>query len=119
MEQISELKANGVTEEEIEKYVPKSASERRKYVNDKKNDFDFMKKDIAFLLQEVHELRGLIKDGNAGGGGGGGEVDENLTEMDTIHQEKRRKQEEALGLAPGTDLNQLRGVHKRIRRGEA
>ena len=114
MEQISELKASGMTEEEIERYVPTSAGERRKYVNDKRNDFDHMKKDIAFLLQEVHELRGLIKDGKAGGGG----VDEVLTEMDKVHEEKRRKREQTLGLAPGVDLSQLRGVHKRIRRGE-
>lgn len=103
-----------MTEEEIERYVPKSAGERRKYVDDKRNDFDHMKKDVAFLLQEVHELRGLIKNGKAGGGG----VDEVLTEMDKIHQAKRETREKALGLTPGVDLNQLRGVHKRIRRGE-
>jgi hypothetical protein len=116
VEQISELKASGMTEEEIEKYVPTSAGERRKYVNDKRNDFDHMKKDIAFLLQEVHELRGLVKDGKAAGGG----VDKVLTEMDQIHAEKRRKRDLALGVAPGKDVTELRarGVHERIRRGE-
>jgi hypothetical protein len=113
-EQISELTASGMTKEEVELYVPTTAGERRKYVDDKRNDFDHMKKDIAFLLQEVHELRGLVKDGKAGVGG----VDEVLTEMDKVHEEKRRRREEAQGLAPGVDLNQLRGVHKRIRRGE-
>ena len=95
-EEISELKNSGLSQEEIERFVPTTAAERRKYVADKNNDLDRMKKDIAFLLQEVHELRAMARDKAIAGEGGG--VDEALKEMDKIHEEKRRRREQELGL---------------------
>ena len=54
----------GKTPEEIERFIPKTVEERRKYVADQSNNLVKMKEDIAFLLNEVHELRELV-----GGGG--------------------------------------------------
>lgn len=65
---IEELKARGKTEEEIfERFVPKTLEERRRYVADRGNDLAKMKDDIAFLLNEVHELRAKVDEGGAGG----------------------------------------------------
>jgi hypothetical protein len=49
-----------------------------------------MKKDIAFLLQEVDDLKGHLK------GSGGIPRDSGLKEMDHVHAEKRKKHEEQL-----------------------
>jgi len=57
---IETLKASGKTPEQIERYVPKTAEERRQYVKDQKNTIEKMKNDIAFLLREVHDLRQIV-----------------------------------------------------------
>lgn len=60
---ISHLKASGKSDEEIERYVPKTAEEQRQYALDRSNDMTRMKKDIAFLFNQVNDLREKI--GNA------------------------------------------------------
>jgi hypothetical protein len=89
-----------MSEEQIERYIPKTPAERKKHVEDKASDVDKMKKDIAYLLNEVAELKagGLSShnndekqqqhppDGRK----------ETLKSMDLLHQKKRREQEEQL-----------------------
>ena len=84
-----------MTEEQIERYIPKTAAERKKYVEAKANDLEQMKKDIAYLLNEVSEMkagRGMTTDHEKHGGG----RDETLSVMDNVHAEKRRQKEEQL-----------------------
>lgn len=98
-----------MTEGQIERYIPKTASERKQYVEDRKNDFETMKRDIAYLLSEVSELRATAAKGsaveghsggghagNGGGGGGSGGGGSLLARMDGVHAEKRRQHEEEL-----------------------
>ncbi len=51
------LKASGKTEEEIEKYVPKTTVERKKVEDSRLVDFLKMKEDVAFLRTEVERLK--------------------------------------------------------------
>jgi hypothetical protein len=88
-EEMKHLKESGMEQNEIEKYIPKTAEERRQYVADKGNDMIRMKKDVAYLLQEVSEIRALVKDPK-------GQRDTTLLEMDHIHEEKRKLHEEQL-----------------------
>jgi ribosomal protein S15P/S13E len=90
-EEMKYLKDSGMSPEEIEKYVPKTAEERRQYVASKQNDMTNMKKDIAFLLQEVNDLKGHLK-----GTAGGNARDIGLKEMDHVHEVKRKAHEEQL-----------------------
>ena len=106
------LRQSGMTDEQIDRFIPKTAAERKKYVEDKKNDVEQMKKDIAFLLSEVSELKatstsshskvvdssresndntdgGIVDKSHAGRGAG-------LLAMDSFHEEKRRQHEEQL-----------------------
>jgi len=47
-----------LTEDEIDKYyVPKTFEERRRYAEDKKNDLVQMRRDVAYLLHEVHAIK--------------------------------------------------------------
>lgn len=57
---IKELRSRGKTPEEIDRFIPRTAEEQLKYVADERNNNVKMKEDIAFLLNEVHELRELI-----------------------------------------------------------
>lgn len=58
-EEIGVLLASGQTEEQIDKYfVPKSVSERKKKALSQAQEFEKMKKEIAFLMDEVKHLRG-------------------------------------------------------------
>jgi hypothetical protein len=101
------LRESGMTEEQIERYIPKTAAERKKYVENKKNDFDTMKNDIAYLLSEVAELKASAA--NVGSGGSKGSVEDGgggdkshigrgapLKAMDSLHEQKRKKHEEQL-----------------------
>ena len=90
-EEMSYLKGSGMTDEEIERYIPKTSEERKQYAADRANDLDRMKRDIAYLLNEVSELRGLVKDP-----GVKGQRDAGLREMDHIHEIKRKAKEEKL-----------------------
>eukprot|EP00529_Nitzschia_sp_RCC80_P036719 CAMPEP_0113469434 /NCGR_PEP_ID=MMETSP0014_2-20120614/15899_1 /TAXON_ID=2857 /ORGANISM="Nitzschia sp." /LENGTH=193 /DNA_ID=CAMNT_0000361915 /DNA_START=203 /DNA_END=784 /DNA_ORIENTATION=+ /assembly_acc=CAM_ASM_000159 len=106
------LRQSGMTDEQIERYIPKTATERKKYVEDKKNDFEKMKNDIAFLLSEVAELKASSSSSHSSGAdtsrdnidnGDGGSVDKShagrgaaLSAMDSFHEEKRRQHEEQL-----------------------
>ena len=106
------LRQSGMTDEQIDRYIPKTAAERKKYVEDKKNDFDQMKKDIAFLLSEVSELKATSTSSHSSGvdssrdnndNRDGGIVDKShagrgdaLSAMDSFHEEKRRQHEEQL-----------------------
>lgn len=66
-QQIETLRANGKTQEEIDAIVPKTISEvRQKEVERKKSAVD-MQTDIAFLLQEVQDLRKMIVAKDSGG----------------------------------------------------
>jgi hypothetical protein len=94
-EEIQYLRASGMTEEQIERYIPKTAAERRKYVEAKANDLEQMKKDIAYLLNEVSEIKagaGMANNSHLHGDG----RDESLSNMDKVHAEKRRHKEEQL-----------------------
>jgi hypothetical protein len=79
-----------MTEEEIERRIPKTAAERKKYVESKAKDLEQMKKDISYLLNEVSELK-TTNHRNHGDG-----RDETLKTMDQLHSEKRRQKEEQL-----------------------
>ena len=88
------LRDSGMTEEQIERHIPKTAAERKKYVEEKSNDLERMKEDIAYLLKEVEDLkkeRGSSKEERPDDGRG-----ETLKSMDLRHEEKRRKKEEQL-----------------------
>ncbi len=94
-EEIQYLRDSGMTEEQIERYIPKTAAERKKYVEAKANDLEQMKKDIAYLLNEVSEIkagRGMADNRQRHGDG----RDETLSNMDKVHAEKRRQKEEQL-----------------------
>jgi hypothetical protein len=54
---VQRLKASGKTEEEIEKYVPKTTVERKKVEDSRLVDFLKMKEDVAFLRTEVERLK--------------------------------------------------------------
>jgi hypothetical protein len=108
IEEIAELKAHGMSQEDIEAVVPRTAKERRQYVTDTKNDFEKLKRDVAYLMQEVHELRSNVRTTAAHGRFGGGE-DELFMDIDRIHEEKRRRKEEQQGAEKGATLAQLRG----------
>mmetsp|Transcript_278 Transcript_278/g.473 ORF Transcript_278/g.473 Transcript_278/m.473 type:complete len:178 (+) Transcript_278:134-667(+) len=91
-EEIHYLRESGMSEEQIERYIPKTAEERKKYVQDKANDVEKMKKDIAYLLNEVAELK-------AGGVTNEHDSDERkevLKSMDMVHERKRHDREEQL-----------------------
>jgi hypothetical protein len=55
-EEIQYLRNSGMSDEQVHRFVPRTAEEQRKYVQDKKTDVEKMKKDIAYLLNEVAEL---------------------------------------------------------------
>jgi hypothetical protein len=56
-QQIGTLRASGKTQEEIDAIVPKTSAELRQEYQNKKMSVTDMQSDIAFLLQEVKELR--------------------------------------------------------------
>jgi hypothetical protein len=89
-----------MSEEQIERYIPKTPAERKKYVEDKASDVDKMKKDIAYLLNEVAELKaGGLSNHNSDEKQQQHPPDgrkETLKSMDLLHQKKRREQEEQL-----------------------
>jgi hypothetical protein len=100
-----------MTEEQIERFIPKTAAERKQYAESKNNDFEKMKNDIAYLLSEVAELKAAAsthggtpsrihqeKDADAGSSTNKsrGDRDAPLSVMDAIHAEKRRQREEQL-----------------------
>jgi hypothetical protein len=72
VQEIETLRASGKTQEQIDAMVPKTLAERReKEVETRKSAVD-LQTNVAFLLQEVQELRKMIEAQQAGGGGGGG-----------------------------------------------
>lgn len=94
-EEIQYLRDSGMTEEQIERYIPKTADERKKFVEGKANDLEQMKKDITFLLNEVSELK-LSKGTTATHQNLGDGRDETFKDMNRVHAEKRREKEEQL-----------------------
>ncbi|MGK3753118.1 MAG: DNA-binding transcriptional MerR regulator [Bacillariaceae sp.] len=91
-DEIKYLRDSGMNEEQIERYIPKTAVERKAYVEERANDLERMKKDIAYLLKEVEELKGGPRHGSSNDNGRG----DTLKSMDSIHEEKRRIKEEQL-----------------------
>jgi CRISPR/Cas system-associated endonuclease Cas3-HD len=66
-EAMEALKISGKSDEEIERYIPKTPAERRKYVDDQKNDYKKVKEDVAYLLTQVDAIKehiGLRNDRN-------------------------------------------------------
>jgi predicted nucleic acid-binding Zn-ribbon protein len=51
------LKISGKSDEEIERYIPKTPAERRKYVDDQKNDYKRLKENVAYLLAQVDAIK--------------------------------------------------------------
>lgn len=92
------LKSSGMSEEEIEKYIPATASERKKQMETKQNDFMQMKGDVMYLMREVESLKKLVhrRDDSSGGGADqyGGGRDAILKQMEQVHEEKRRRREQ-------------------------
>ena len=62
----TELLTSGLSKDEVERYIPPTAEERRNYAKDQKNDLEKMKQDIAYLLEQVHELKKLVNETKAG-----------------------------------------------------
>ena len=91
----------------VHRYVPKTAEEQQAYVNDRSNNVDRMKRDIAYLLQQVHELRTEVR------GGRMMDREADLKRMDHIHMERRKEAEDKyLAEHPGAKLGRtgrLRG----------
>mmetsp|Transcript_118838 Transcript_118838/g.177635 ORF Transcript_118838/g.177635 Transcript_118838/m.177635 type:complete len:165 (-) Transcript_118838:183-677(-) len=90
-EEMKYLKNSGSAQEQAERFIPKTPEEHEQYVNDKGNDSERMKHDIAYLLQEVDELKARLRPRGSQAG-----RDSTLIEMDHIHQEKRKRQEAEL-----------------------
>lgn len=57
-----ELLSSGLSKDEVERYIPPTAEERRNYANDQKNDLKKMKQDIAYLLDQVDELKQILNE---------------------------------------------------------
>jgi hypothetical protein len=114
-EEIQYLRESGMKEEQIHRFIPRTAAEQRKYAQDKTNDVEKMKRDIAYLLNEVAELKTRSMDQQQQQQSqqqqpkqNGDEVspkqpsqniserEESLKNMDKIHAEKRQQQEEEL-----------------------
>ncbi len=100
-EEMKYLREAGMSEEQIHRvFVPRTPEEQKKYVQDKANDVEKMKKDIAFLLNEVAELKAV--NNVAQGGDQHNEEQQNhpkdgredaLNSMDRIHADKRQQRE--------------------------
>ena len=78
-----------MTEEQIHRYIPKTAVEQETI-----DDLKKMKDDIAYLLKEVEDLKaGRSSPEQKGHGTKRGE---SLISIDKMHEEKRRMKEEQL-----------------------
>jgi len=55
------LKSSGYTEEEIDKYIPKTIAEkvslRKTEIEERKNDFEQLKMDVEILKNEVKSMK--------------------------------------------------------------
>ena len=78
-----------MTEEQIQRYIPKTAVEQERI-----DEFKKMKDDIAYLLKEVEELKAARKSLEQKKPDTG--RDEPLISMDEMHEKKRRMKEEQL-----------------------
>jgi hypothetical protein len=54
---LNALKGSGKSDEEIERYIPKTPAERRQYVDNQKNDYKRLKEDVAYLLSQVDAIK--------------------------------------------------------------
>ncbi|CAB9514688.1 expressed unknown protein [Seminavis robusta] len=61
-DEMAALKASGQSEEQIDSYVPRTSSERRKKQMDDAKSFETMKEDMVFLKEEVKYLRKIMAD---------------------------------------------------------
>jgi hypothetical protein len=113
-EEIQYLRDSGMNDEQVHRFVPRTAEEKNKYIQDKTNDVEKMKKDIVYLLNEVAELKARsigaeqqqhqqlhnaqanISTQSQPHGQTSGVREDELKSMDKIHQEKRQRQEEEL-----------------------
>jgi hypothetical protein len=107
-EEISYLRESGMSPEQIHRFIPRTAEEQKRYAESKTNDFEKMKKDIAYLLNEVAELK--MQQNQSGGEQRNGhsqqppaedhasdnEREGVLKAMDEKHLQKRREQEDEL-----------------------
>jgi len=108
-EEINYLREGDSTQGEMERIVPKAALEREKH-----DEFLKMKKDIAYLLKEVEELK---NDRSSSNENKTNNLGESLRSMDQIHEEKRRMKEEQLlrdhpDFKPSKRLKDLQGEPK-------
>ena len=91
-----------MSDEEIQQYIPRTPEEQRIHMENKDNDIVQMKKQIAFLLEEVQELKEKLdiqQDARA----------EVLKEMDNLHLQKRKKKE-ALEDSEFQNAKHIRGM---------
>jgi len=84
------LRSAGMSAEEIDRLLPKSSAERRSYVASRANDATQMKKDIAYLKEQVEYLKAnrphkIDQDREAG-----------FQEIDERHAKKRAEHEAEL-----------------------
>lgn len=84
-QEIQYLRESGFSEEQIEKHIPGISG------NEKKDELQNMKNDIAYLMKEVEELKTGRKENSSERSRG-----ESLRSMDSIHEKKRRMKEEQL-----------------------
>ena len=65
------LRQAGLSPEEIhQRFIPRTAAEQKAYALDNKNSVENMKKDIAYLLNEVAELKMQQQQQNGKNGSG-------------------------------------------------
>ena len=88
-EEIQYLRESGITEEQIERIVPKIASGR-----ERNDELEKMKKDIEYLMKEVENLK--VGEGSLHGKTSVSDREGSLRSMDHLHEEKRRMNEEQL-----------------------
>ena len=88
-EEMQYLRNSGMSEEQIERYIPKALAERKE-----SGGLEQMKKDIEYLLKEVEELKAARESSKEDVLHA--ERGETLKSMDQIHQEKRRRNQEQL-----------------------
>jgi DNA-binding transcriptional MerR regulator len=104
-EEIKYLRNSGMSEEQIQRYIPKTAVE-----HEQDDELENMKRDIAYLLKEVENLKARLRSSEEKAH----EIERNesLRTIDGMHEEKRRKKEEQLlkdhpNFKPSKRLNDL------------
>mmetsp|Transcript_2032 Transcript_2032/g.3117 ORF Transcript_2032/g.3117 Transcript_2032/m.3117 type:complete len:157 (-) Transcript_2032:954-1424(-) len=65
LEEIKQLRASGVSTDEIKAFIPQTIRERREAEEDKKNEMERLKDDVVYLKEEVKRLSRLLEKDSA------------------------------------------------------